>query len=248
MKNIGVLIPATTKNRDWTNFKETDLYEHLFNSFFKTYNKEHIYTIYLGIDVNDRFYTKHENQEEIIRFISVMTNTNIKFINFDRKWNGNVCHIWNELHKIAFDENNDYFVQIGSDIRFMSEGWVNSCIQKLDENDGVGVVGLTDEGRRGMNPNDTLLTQTFVSREHMKIFNFYYPPDFKNWFIDDWISEIYELNNFKFIVPHKIFNLGGEPRYKIYGDRGLCTENVIKYKEHINTYLNLQEKIDNYKG
>ena len=43
----------------------------------------------------------------------------------------------------------------------------------------------------------------------------------------------------KFIVPHKIFNLGGAPRYKIYGDRSLCTEMVLKYKDNIRTYLNL---------
>jgi len=237
MVNIAVLIPATSKNRNWSTIEETDLYEILFKSFFTTCDQEHTYTIYLGIDKNDRFYTTHKIQEEIIRFVGVMKNTNIKFINFDRKYNGNVCYIWNELFRISYDEDNDYFVQVGSDINFIDKGWSNACIKKLEENNNIGVVGLTDQGRKNINSYDTLLTQTVVSRKHMDIFGFYYPPSFKNWFVDNWISEIYSMYSYKFIVPHKIFNLGGEPRYKIHGDRQLCDENIKQYEEKLKMFL-----------
>ena len=113
-----------------------------------------------------------------------------------------------------------------------------ACLDILKQNNDIGVVGMTDQGRKKYNPNDTLLTQSFVSRKHMDIFGFYYPDEFKNWFIDDWISEIYDLDNKKFIIPHRIYNCGGPPRYNIYGDRTLCNNMINKYKYNIKKYIN----------
>ena len=234
---IAVIIPVTSNKCNFISFKDTDLFNILFKSFFTTYNLNHEYKFYLGIDSDDKFYQDNTVQNDINKFINVMKNTSIEFLTIDSSNKGNVCFIWNELFKKAYEDNYDYFVQIGSDIYFQDKDWVNACIDILKQNKDIGVVGMTDQGRKKYNPNDTLLTQSFVSRKHMEIFKFYYPVEFKNWYIDDWISEIYEKDLKKFIIPHRIYNCGGPPRYDIYGDRTLCDKMLIKYKDNIKKYM-----------
>jgi hypothetical protein len=235
---IAVIIPVTSNKCNYNNFKHTDLFNILFKSFFTTYDSTHEYRFYLGIDSDDEFYQNENVQNDIKKFINIMKNTDILFLTIDSIHKGNVCHIWNGLFKKAYEDNYDYFVQIGSDIYFQDKDWVNACLDILKQNNDIGVVGMTDQGRKKYNPYDTLLTQSFVSRKHMEIFGFYYPYEFKNWFIDDWISEIYEKSNKKFIIPHRIYNCGGPPRYNIYGDRTLCDKMLIKYKDNIINYIN----------
>ena len=235
---IAVIIPVTSNKCNFISFKDTDLFNILFKSFFTTYNLNLEYKFYLGIDSDDKFYQDNTVQNDINKFINVMKNTSIEFLTIDSSNKGNVCFIWNELFKKAYIDNYDYFVQIGSDIYFQDKDWVNACIDILKQNKDIGVVGMTDQGRKKYNPNDTLLTQSFVSIKHMEIFGFYYPHEFKNWFIDDWISEIYEKSNKKFIIPHRIYNCGGPPRYNVYGNRSLCDKLLIKYKNNISEYIN----------
>ena len=243
---IAVIIPVTSNKCNYNNFKDTDLFNILFKSFFTSYSLSaavgpgdlnYEYKFYLGIDSDDAFYQNDKVQNDINTFINVMKNTTIEFLTIDSLNKGNVCYIWNELFKKAYEDNYDYFLQIGSDIYFQDKGWIQPCIDILKQNNDIGVVGMTDMGRKKYNPNDTLLTQSFVSRKHMEIFGFYYPNEFKNWFIDDWISEIYDKNKRKFIIPHRIYNCGGQPRYNIYGDRSLCDMMLNKYENNISEYL-----------
>ena len=38
---IALLIPCTSNNKEYNNFKDTDLYIYLFKSFFTTYDLNH---------------------------------------------------------------------------------------------------------------------------------------------------------------------------------------------------------------
>ena len=56
----------------------------------------------------------------------------------------------------------------------------------------------------------------FVSRKHMDLFGYYFPPEIVNWFCDDWINEIYRgIQHFYPLNQHVCLNVGGEPRYAI---------------------------------
>ena len=154
---IAVIIPVTSNKCNFISFKDTDLFNILFKSFFTTYDSNYEYKFYLGIDSDDKFYQDNTVQNDIKRFINVMKNTSIEFLTIDSSNKGNVCFIWNELFKKAYIDNYDYFVQIGSDIYFQDKDWVNACIDLLKQNDDIGVVGMTDMGRKKYNPNDTLL-------------------------------------------------------------------------------------------
>ena len=53
---VAILIPSTTKEREWKNIKETYLYKINLKSFLLTYCPEHTYKYYEGIDEDDRIY------------------------------------------------------------------------------------------------------------------------------------------------------------------------------------------------
>jgi hypothetical protein len=238
MNNIAILIPATSNKRYYNKLEDTDLYKYFFRSFFNTYNLNYKYTIYLGIDENDIFYQNDFIKSKILQLISVMRNTEIKIVNIEKKLKGFVCKIWNKLYELAIKENNDYFCQCGSDIEFHDKDWVDASIYQLKNNKNIGVVGLTDQGRKNFNENDDLITQSFVSKKHYEIFNFYFPPEIDNWCIDNWIGDIYEKHNLKYIIPHRILNMGGPPRYNVpqnYKEQYNLA--MIKYKKNIENYF-----------
>jgi hypothetical protein len=214
MDNIALLVPATSNMRLYRSFKDTDLYNYLFKSFFTTYDQNYNYTIYLGLDSDDEFYNNPEVRYEIIKYVSVMRNTDVKFYYLNKSYKGDPAGIWTYLFKEALKDN-DYFIQVGSDIHFTDKGWVSQSIEVLKEHNNLGVVGLSDLGRLTFNPNDKLLTQSIVSKLHYDIFTFYFPPEIKNWCCDDWITDIYEAHNLVYRIDKGFYNLGGNPRYKV---------------------------------
>ncbi len=49
-------------------------------SFLLTYDKEHLYKFYIGIDKYDEIYNNKEIIKDFKRFISVMRNVDIEFV------------------------------------------------------------------------------------------------------------------------------------------------------------------------
>ena len=49
----------------------------------------------------------------------------------------------------------------------------------------LGVTGPLDIN------NDKIFTHSFVHRTHIDVFGHLFPPSFKNWWSDDWISTVY---------------------------------------------------------
>ena len=123
---------------------------------------------------------------------------------------GHLTLMWNKLFNIAYEDKCDYFFQCGDDIEFKTKGWINYCIQTLQKTDNCGLTGPIDEN------NPQLLTQSFISRKHMELFGYYFPPEIMNWYCDDWINEIYKsINKYYPLKNHLCINRGGEPRYHI---------------------------------
>ena len=98
---------------------------------------------------------------------------------------GNVVAMWNLLAKEAMKEDPDYLFQTGDDVHYESPGWVEKSIDELRARDNLGVAGPTDVDNPG------LATMPFVSSRHYRIFNFFFHPEFTNWFCDSWVTDIY---------------------------------------------------------
>jgi len=212
MTKIGVLIPSTSKGRDWESWKQSYLYILTLKTFLSTYDQEHSYVFYIGIDRGDRIYDSESTKTEAQRFMSIMKNTSIEFIYMDDVKKGHLTRMWNILFKKAYDDGCDYFFQCGDDIYFKTKGWVNDSISVLKSHKTIGMTGP-------INNNPRILTQSFVSRMHMEILGYYFPEEIINWFCDDWINEVYKnINHFFPLVNHRCDNLGGNPRYDINND------------------------------
>ena len=225
---IGILIPSTSKGREWNSYKETYLYYLTLKTFLITYDQEHTYNFYIGIDKNDKIYDNEKEKGQLKRFISIMKNVDIEFMYMDGIEKGHLTIMWNRLFKKAYDDNCDYFFQCGDDIDFKTKGWVNACIETLKKSNGIGMVGP-------MNNNAFILTQSFVSRKHMELFGFYFPEEIINWYCDDWINEVYKaIGHLYMLHDYTCDNLGGLPRYDINNNPDFINnfdENRNKSKE-----------------
>jgi len=211
---IALLIPSTSRGRDWKSVKETYLFNHTIKTLGITYDKEHEYRFYIGIDRGDSVYDKKEVQQYLERFVSVIHNTSIEFIYMDGITRGHLTVMWNRLFVKAYADGHDYFFQCGDDISFETPGWVSASIETLQKSNNIGMTGP-------LNNNARILTQSFVSRKHMEIFGYYFPEEIINWCCDDWINWVYQkTGHFSPLSNHFCVNLGGTPRYSVNNDEG----------------------------
>lgn len=219
---IGLLIPCTSANRDWGIYTDSYLYKLTMRTFLNTYDKEHNYVFYIGVDRGDPIYDDNIQRQNISRFVSVMTNVEVSFIYMDGIEKGYLTKMWNILFQRAYAENCDYFFQCGDDVCFRTKGWINDCIKTISSVNDLGMTGP-------INNNPYILTQTFVSRRHMEIFGYYFPEEIINWYCDDWINEVYkEINHCFPLAHHFCENLGGNPRYNINNDEKFAENNSFK--------------------
>jgi len=224
---IAVLIPSTSNGRDWSSVKDTYLYIHTIKTFVITYDKEHEYCFYIGIDRGDKIYDTPEVKQYLERMMSIIRNTRIEFVYMDGIDKGHLTVMWNRLFQQAYDDDNDYFFQCGDDIEFRTHGWVNDCIQTLEASNGIGMTGP-------MNNNARILTQSFVSRKHMDLFGYYFPVEIINWCCDDWINEVYiKLGRFYPLRQHECINVGGKPRYDINNDPNFANKKFAERLERL---------------
>ena len=170
---IAILILATSKKRDsWVNIKDSYLFNMTLKSFLTTFDREHDYIFYVGIDKDDRIFSKTREQEEIIRFNNVFKNIEFVFMTMDEIPKGHVTQMWNLLFSDAYKRSCDYYYQCGDDMQFTTKGWINDCINALKSNNDIGLAGP-------INNNNRILTQAFVSYKHMDIFGWFFPIEIK---------------------------------------------------------------------
>jgi hypothetical protein len=101
---IGLIIPSTSNNRDWTRIDDAYLYKDTLKSFKNTYDNQHHYTFYIGIDRNDRIYDNHKNQLKLTQLCTTMKSVNIEYIYMDNVNKGHLTIMWNILFKKAYDD------------------------------------------------------------------------------------------------------------------------------------------------
>lgn len=252
---IGILIPSTSRGRKWNSILESYLYTHLIKSFLDTYDDEHEYIIYSVVDDDDPIYSNFEETSKLKKFLSTKKNIDIKFLSSKGIPKGHVTLMWNRAFKRAYDENCHYFFQCGDDIKFMNKHWVNLSIQLLKKNNNIGLTGPLDYMRWKSNLNSRpggtrfIQTQSFVSRKHMNLFKYYFPPEIKNWYCDDWMTNVYYPEHY-YYIENFIINDGGPPRYQVIGGlskddpiRRKCFELVNKHKKHLLKYVNIQKEL-----
>ncbi|KAL4222507.1 hypothetical protein ACF0H5_018546 [Mactra antiquata] len=199
---IGVLIPSTARKINFLRIARFSLINIAFKSFYKTIQPEYNYTIYVGINKNDKL------------------NSYIDFIK-DFEHNIIVVHVngstftkaVNTIAEKAVKDGVDYLMRINDDTQFVTSNWTSLCIESLQNNKppNIGVVGPVDR-----HSTQTILTLDFVHVTHFHIFGFYYPPQLDNWWADDWITHVYEPSRSKKLLAWKtIHKMSYGMRYSV---------------------------------
>jgi hypothetical protein len=232
-ESVAILIITTSNMRDdWKCIKDTYLYNLSLKTFLLTYDKEHKYKFYIGIDHNDRIFDNLKNQDEIKKFTKAFSNIEFEFIVYDDKVQKGHCTLmWNILFERAYNDAYKYFYQCGDDIVFTTKGWINDSITVLKKNNDIGLTGP-------VNNNNRILTQSFVSRKHMEIFGWYFPEEIKNWCCDDWYNIVYSPNYLYPLNNHYAANNGGKPRYNINNNPNFIGNNADTFNNNVNKLRN----------
>lgn len=183
---VHIAVCAASKSKpSWRSLADTALSTLLIPSLNRTtLGEPYIFTLYLAFDRDDSFWQKHVGKlrgGEIPIKHDFYTSPAHKIP-------------FNELTAHAYNDGADYIVRINDDTEFVTEGWATLGVKALAgfEPPNVGVVGPTfKEG------NTAILTHDMVHRTHLNIFKYYYPPVFSAWWIDDWITHVYEPGRMK---------------------------------------------------
>ena len=141
--------------------------------------------VLLAFDKGDRFWERKVNREAVI----AGENIPISFISVVKERENHIP--FNEIAAVAYFYGAEYFVRVNDDTEFASLSWISHGVRTLSRLSPplLGVVGpVCDKSP----PN--ILTHDMVHSTHLEIFDTYYPDEFDNWWIDDWISSVYGPN------------------------------------------------------
>ena len=194
------------------------LFKHLIRTMLTTVSASEKYNwniaLYVAIDHTDTWWIHHF--PDLQRYIPEWLSVNMCAYPKSRSH-----HIpFNEVAMTAYREiDPDYYVRVNDDTEFQTSQWISIGVRALQRYDppNVGVVGPScAQG------NTAILTHDMVHRTHLEIFRgFYYPPSFHNWFLDDWITNIYSstvlgrhFHRRKVVTGWKIRHMMYTTRYK----------------------------------
>lgn len=143
---------------------------------------------------------------------------------------------FNEACQAAYEYGADYIVRVNDDTKFKSSGWVAMGIKALLDFPvpNLGVVGPLDLAL------PRLLTHDMTHRTHLDIFDRYYPVEFDNWWIDDWIESVYGANSTRQLTDWIVTNENkkGGTRYKVdWTQKDNLMPSVERGKRQIKQFL-----------
>lgn len=213
---IAILIPVTSRRRDLRSPADADLVRLFLPTFLATadWDGAFSYDLHVGIDDDDAFYADPVRQAELLEGLRAALERRPARV-ATHVFAGTAhapCWSWNALFARALEDGADFFYQMGDDVRLVTAGWARDFTTTLLANPvlpGLGVTGPLETVAK------TILTQAFVSRRHAEIFGTFYPPVFRNWWSDDWITNVYRPEHLFFREAHLVDNVGGAERYEI---------------------------------
>ncbi|CEP03355.1 unnamed protein product (mitochondrion) [Plasmodiophora brassicae] len=202
------------------------------------------YALYMGFDVADPLFDNEKNLKTLKQKVENANVFKIIELFAFHKTKGRPVLVWNRLASAAYNDGCHYFYQVNDDLELVSHDWSRTLTERLKSNPvfpGLGVAGPQDTRR----PRADLMTQAFVSRIHLHIFGYFYPPLFSNWWSDDWISMVYgEQHTFRAdeLLVSNTQSYGGPSRYEIArGDQDILQILVDNGKRMIGEFLEEHE-------
>ena len=243
-RTIAVLVPTTSRGRRRRGVDDTDLLRVLLPSLLATatWDGSVTYRLYVGYDAADPFFDDPRTADALEA--AVRRRVGDRPLTLVPRPCEGTAHapvaVWNRLFADAYADGCDFFYQLGDDLSLETAGWARDFPAALLLNraePGLGVTGpvdrghVTDAGRLKLD----VLTQSFVSRRHMEVFGTYYPPAFRNWWSDDWITRVYAPDHLRPAFHHTVYNSSqSRMRYEIdFGAREILEAEVARGRERL---------------
>lgn len=238
---IIAICTLTKSSQSWTSLSDTSLHAILLPSIISSIYpiEAHKYSIhlYIAADKGDPFWEKHYTHLQQSPIIPSWLSVSFSF--FQKEYINNNHHKLplNSLMQLAFDNDSEYLIRINDDTEFITSGWISHGIAALQSFNppNIGVVGPTcNEG------NVRILTHDMVHRSHLLIFPTYYPASFSHWWVDVWITHVYQPHHAikleSWVVKHHTHLHGRRYATVAYEKRFLHRE-IEKGKDTIATYI-----------
>jgi len=180
-ENVVFIIPSTSRNMNYKSLEETTLLKTLYESL-KDKNITN-FKFVIGFDDDDEFYLN--NLEELKSRLP--DNFFFHFLNnFDKSY---VC-IVNQLADLAIDKYNaEYLYVFSDDLNVYNLTFIDKFINYFKTQNNICLGWGIDER------NPSICTHPFVHKKHVELLGFFYPKEIKNWYCDDWITQVYTKLN-----------------------------------------------------
>lgn len=183
--SIAILIPMCSRNETWEQLSDCYFSRCFEPSFERTKSSAYKYQIYAGIDDDDAFFLKHESE---------LKSKGIKVLRVSGCQHA-PAQVWNHLFEVALKDGHEYFFQIGDDVIIQSRKWTERFIEVLQSHNNKGVVGPCHPFNfwmRKKSGQDVVIENAFVHKTHYDIFGSFFPKEIKNWYCDNWITQVYK--------------------------------------------------------
>jgi len=228
--SIAVLLTLCSRNCTIDSIDNIPFLKILYPSLVRNLPKNIRLTFFVGYDDDDVFYDMHAG---ILRERGFNVYKLYHCQHAPAK-------AWNKIFNIAYYDSKtfDYFLQIGDDVE-MEHDWVTTFIDKLKENEDLGIVGPCEPVNyyQRMNSGGSwIIENAFVSRTHFHIFKTFFHPTIKNWFCDNWITDVYRPRYAHIFTDIKCKNTVRDQRYTVAFPDNL--ENYIQEgKEKVQKFI-----------
>lgn len=226
MSNIVFLIPCTSRNCDYKTVDDSMLYQ----IFYESVKKFDVtrYKFIVGFDDNDEFYLREINNLKKI----LPDNFYFYFYNnYDKSYS---CVV-NQLANTAIIQFDAEFLHlVADDLYIYNLDYIDVFSKFIKSNNNIGLGQPVDKTSIKFNHESAfdrqfgICTHPFVHVNHVKYLGYFIPPQIKNWFCDNWITQVYrKLNKFLVTCNYVIENKIDSGRYDI---------SIVK-KEDLNKFV-----------
>ena len=208
-----IAIAAPSRSRPtWTSIGDAEVVHTLIPSVVRTVTElersRYRFKLYLAVDDDDAFW---KAQQEHIQD-KVPTWLAIEILVLEKQ-----DRIpFNRMMRKTYHDGAEFMVRINDDTEFGSTEWATKGIEMLASYDPpwVGVVGAVETNTKNIAPPANLLPHDFTHRVHMEIFHGeYYPSEFSNWYMDDWITRVYGKARTTKLLDWTLYHHAQDPRY-----------------------------------
>jgi hypothetical protein len=182
-------------NHTHSSFTKISLFKTLLPSLLCTLDCGFTYVFVMGYDQGDEFYDSPAHMTQVrdwfavhiahpLRRQGILISLHPVLVQNPTSRPGPA---FTAIAQAAYTMGADFFYRVNDDSQFIGR-WANLYTQTLLRlTPPYGVIGPSCYDAK-----DRILTHDFVHRTHMDLFKgLYYPTEFSDWYMDDWISAVY---------------------------------------------------------